>query len=331
MDTKEQIIGKVITFLSDQLSPDALNMIKNIMSACLNEYDLSPKKNLPTTEVVDNEKIIRHYFATKKMEGLSGYTLKTYNFHIQKFFDFSHLPVGDVTTNAVRYYLAELGVKGSPAFVDDARRVLNTFFEFCVDEEYILKNPVKRIKRVKIPKTMERPYSDVEVEMLRDACDNYRDRALIDFLFSTGCRREEITKIKISDIDFINRSVLIHGKGSKDRMVYFSAKCEKHMLEYINNRKYTSEYLFCSRRNNHGKLSNEGLNAIVKKIGEKAGVPNVHLHRFRKWFATYMANQGVPLQDLKEMMGHSKLDTTNNYYVYTNEERIKMNHRNHAA
>lgn len=331
MDIQEKIIGSVVTFLADQLPPEALNIVKNVISACLNEYDFVPRKNLPSTEVYDNQKIIRHYFATKKMEGLSEHTLKTYRFHIQKFFDFSNSPIHDVTTNTVRYYLSEMGVNGSPAFVDDARRILNTFFEFCVDEEYILKNPVKRIKRVKIPKTMERPYSDVEVEMLRDACDNYRDRALIDFLFSTGCRREEITKVKISDIDFINRSVLIHGKGSKDRMVYFSARCEKHMMEYINNRGYTSEYLFCSRRNNHGKLSNEGLNAIVKKIGEKAGVSNVHLHRFRKWFATYMANQGVPLQDLKEMMGHSKLDTTNNYYVYMNEERIKMNHRNHAA
>ena len=116
-------------------------------------------------------------------------------------------------------------------------------------------------------------------------------------------------------------------------MVYFSAKCELCIREYLNSRKVSenSDYLFCSDRKPYGQLTNGGLARIVKQIGERANVSNVHLHRFRKWFGTYMVNRGVPIQDLKEMMGHSKLDTTNNYYVYANMDRIKTNHKNNAA
>lgn len=331
MDNKEKVIGNVVTLLSNELSPKQLQLVNNVIFICTQDYDFVPVKELPSVEVSDSGKILRHYFATKKMEGLSEETLETYRYHLIKLFRFINIPIEEMGTNHIRYYLADLGTKCSLSYVDDARRVLNTFFDFCVDEEYIPRNPVSKIKHIKQPKTMERPYSDTEVEMLRDACADKRDVALIDFLFSTGCRREEIVKAKISDVDFRNRSVLIHGKGSKDRTVYFSARCEKHLREYIESRKGVSEYLFCGSKEPYGQLTNNGLAAIVKRIGARAGVSNVHLHRFRKWFGTYMANQGVPLQDIKEMMGHSKLDTTNNYYVYTNQERIRQNYINHAV
>ena len=127
-----------------------------------------------------------------------------------------------------------------------------------------------------------------------------------------------------------DRSVIIEGKGSKERQVYFSARCELHLREYLESRKCESEYLFCSDRSPYNQLSCGGLTCIVKRIGKRAKVENVHLHRFRRWFATYMANHGVALQDLKEMLGHSKLDTTN-IYVTANIERIKTLHKNNCV
>ena len=167
--------------------------------------------------------------------------------------------------------------------------------------------------------------------MLRDACVTPREKALVSFLFSTGARRDEVCKVKMQDINLYERSAIIHGKGGKDRKVYFSARCEKHLKEYIDSKKYFSEYLFSSTRKPYGQLGNEALASIIKKVGERSNVQNVHLHRFRHWFGTYMANRGVPLQDLKEMMGHSKIETTNKYYVFNNQERIKFNYKNNAA
>ena len=227
--------------------------------------------------------------------------------------------------------MASLSTHTSNSYIDHVRRVLNTFFEFCKDEEYITTNPVHKIKHIKQNKIMKTPYSDVEVEMLRDACVTPREKALVSFLFSTGVRRDEVCKVKMQDINLYERSAIIHGKGGKDRKVYFSARCEKHLKEYIDSKKYFSEYLFSSTRKPYGQLGNEALASIIKKVGERSNVQNVHLHRFRHWFGTYMANRGVLLQDLKEMMGHSKIETTNKYYVFNNQERIKFNYKNNAA
>ena len=186
MDLKEKIIGSVITMLSTKFNSTDLTFVQNVLAVCLHDYTVMQTKELPSNEVLNNDNIIRHYMATKKMEGLSIKTLKTYKHHIYKFFDFSHLFVQDVDTNSVRFYLASLETHASKSFTDDARRILNTFFSFCEDEGYITKNPVKKIKRIKQNKIMKAPYSDIEVEMIRDVCSTPREKALVSFLFSTG-------------------------------------------------------------------------------------------------------------------------------------------------
>lgn len=331
MDLKEKAMGNVMVMLSAKYGSDDLRFIQSVLVTCLQDFNFEQKRDLPSNDIIDNEKILRHYIATKKLEGLSEKSLKTYIYHLKKFSEFTKIDLITVDTNTVRYYLATLGIKSSKTYVDHVRRVLNVFYEFCKDEGYISVNPVKKIKHIKQDKTIKLPYIDTEVEMIRDACQEPRERALVSFLFSTGARRDEVCKVKMSDINFHDRSVILHGKGRKDRIVYFSARCEKHLLEYVNSKNFYSEYLFCSLKCPHGQLSNGALAQIVKKIGEKSGVGNVHLHRFRRWFGTYMANQGIPLQDLKEMMGHSKIETTNDYYVKSNMERIRFNYKSHAA
>ena len=334
MDLKERFIANAITVMSVKLNNENLADLRNVLTSLFDEYDLVPHKDLPTDEIVDNTNILKHFLAVKKIAGLSPNTLKLYLYHINKFLNYIQRNIYEINTNHVRKYLAQLGMNNrSNSYVDDARRILNSFFTFCENEEYVQKNPCKKIDRIKQHKEMELPYSDTEVELLREACVTPREKALVNFLFSTGCRRDEVRKIKLSEINLTDRSVLIHGKGDKSRMVYFSAKCELSIREYLDTRRISenSDYLFCSDRKPYGQLTNGGLARIVKQIGERANVNNVHLHRFRKWFGTYMVNRGVPIQDLKEMMGHSKLDTTNNYYVYANMDRIKTNHKNNAA
>lgn len=258
-------------------------------------------------------------------------TLETYKFHIMKFIEYINIDIVDVTTNTIRYYLAHVGTTCSNTYVDHIRRILNSFFTFCENEEYIQKNPCKRIDKIKINKEMEKPYSDTEVELIRNACITPREKALVNVLFSTGIRREELSKIKVQDIDFLERSIVIHGKGGKTRTVYFSARCELSIKRYLESKKQHSEYLFSSEKGKPTQLSRDSVARIVKIIGNRAGVSNVHLHRFRRWFGTDMANKNVPLQDIAEMMGHSKLETTKDYYIYANHERIKTNHKNNAA
>lgn len=331
MDLKEKFIGNTLTVMAMDLTSEQLQKLRNCLITQFQENDLIPHKELPSEEVIDNTYIVKHFLATKKMTGLSVNSLRVYTYHIMKFLNYCQYGIEDITTNHIRRYLAELGLNNTNTYVDDVRRVLNSFFTFCEDEEYITKNPCKKIDKIKQKKVIRRtPYTDMEVELLREACKTKRDLALIDFLLSTGCRRDEVRKVKLSDINLTDRTVIIEGKGSKQRLVAFSARCELHLREYLGSRKCDSEYLFCADRKPFGQLSCGGLACIVKRIGERAGVDNVHLHRFRRWFATYMADHGVALQDLKEMLGHSKLDTTN-IYVTANNQRIKTVHKNTCA
>ena len=334
MDNKERFIGDVVTIMSNDLTSEQLALVRNCITNLLAEYDLVEHRELPSTETITDEHILKYFLASKKISGCSEKTILQYKYHIMKFLDYVNKKIVEVTTNTIRLYLAYLSTKSNTnCYIDNVRRVLNSFFQFCENEEYIIKNPCKRIEKIKYYTETKQPYSDTEAELLRKACRTPREKALINILFSTGVRREELTKIKMSDLNLQDRSIKIHGKGGKIRTVYFSARCELAIEDYVNSKKFKSEYLFSSERQTSidHKLCGGALAKIVKTIGKNAGVQNVHCHKFRRWFGTYMANRGVPLQDLKEMMGHANVNVTNTHYTYANSERIKSNYKNNAA
>lgn len=330
-DLKEQVINLVTRTMADNLNVDQLDMLIYTMTHVLESYDLSEAKEQPSTEVCDFEKLINSFLTCKKIEGCLPNTLLQYKYVITRFIETVNMNIFKVTTNAIRYYLGILGIENQNSYVDSVRRTLNSFFQWMENEDLIAKNPCKRIKRIKIEKKMEMPYTDEEITKMQDACISAKETALIDLITGTGIRREEITKIKLDDIDFFNESIIIHGKGAKDRIVYFSSRCKVHLQYYLASRNYDSEYLFASDRKPHGKLTVNSLHGYVKNIGIRAGVSNVHLHRFRKWFATSMINKGVKIQDLKEIMGHESIETTNSYYIFSNIARIKTECKIHAA
>lgn len=323
MDLKERFIVNAIIMMSTKLDQETLCDLRNCLITLLEENNLVPLKELPSDEVIDNSYILKHFFATKKMTGLSEKSLKTYFYHINKFLSNCQKNIQDITTNQIRRYLGQMGISNSNSYVDDARRILNSFFTFCENEEYIMKNPCKRIEKIKQRKQVKTAYSDTEVELLREACKTQREIALIDFLLSTGCRRDEIRQIKITDINFQERTVLIHGKGSKDRTVCYSARCELHLKEYLRTRNCASEYLFCSEKKPFNQLTNAGLACIVKRIGARANVENVHLHRFRRTFATNLLKRGMPIEQVKTLLGHIKIETT---LIYCNIENDSVIH-----
>lgn len=323
MDLKERFIGNAIIMMSTKLDQETLCDLRNCLITLLEENDLVPHKELPSDEVIDNSYILKHFFATKKMTGLSEKSLKTYFYHINKFLSNCQKNIQDITTNQIRRYLGQMGISNSNSYVDDARRILNSFFTFCENEEYIMKNPCKRIEKIKQRKQVKTAYSDTEVELLREACKTQREIALIDFLLSTGCRRDEIRQIKITDINFQERTVLIHGKGNKDRTACYSAGCELHLKEYLKRRNCVSEYLFCSEKKPFNQLTNAGLACIVKRIGARANVENVHLHRFRRTFATNLLKRGMPIEQVKTLLGHIKIETT---LIYCNIENDSVIH-----
>ena len=331
MQIKESLVSNVLLSLSEYgFDKENLIKIQNVLYSTLDEYNIEPKKELPAYTNKDVE-IIKHFLLKKKISGCSDKTIKTYYTHIRMFFDYAHVSISSVDSITIYNYIAaKMKARDSTCYCNDTREILYLFFEFCKIEGYVKENPCDRIERIKYVRNMEDTFTDMDIVIIRNACKTKRETALIDLLISTGARRDEVRKIKISDVDFHDRSILIRGKGGKARKVYFSARCEYSLMEYINSPKRSDEYLFCSSKKPYRQLSEDGIGLIIRNIGRRTNVENVHTHRFRGYFATYMINKGVPIQDLKEMMGHSKLDTTSSYYVRANLERVKYQHKNNA-
>lgn len=321
MNKKDELINNIIVAMENQLSMEQLNFLTYQLSKELSNLNVSDISNLPSLDLCNNNEVIKRFIIFKKIEGLSENTLKAYLYTLTTTFTLIDKNIVDVDSNDIRLYLLECARKMQNVTVDNVRRNLNSFFSWCTTEDFIAKNPMDKIKKIKAEKKIKPPHTTVEVQKVKDACKTDRDIAYIDFLCSTGVRCEEITKVKLSDIDFESRSVLIHGKGAKQRYVYLDDVANLHIIKYLKDRALTSEYLFCNRTG--GMLSKEGASFIVRSLGRIAGVKNCQIHRFRKWFATTLFNRGCDLVYIQKLLGHAKLETTM-IYVQASTDRTKQ-------
>ena len=197
-------------------------------------------------------------------------------------------------------------------------------------DEVIEKNPMLRIKPIKYDDEIKEAFSDVEIDKLRTACISDKERALIEFLLSTGVRVTELCEMNVTDIDMRNLTVHVrHGKGGKERFTYTTAVAAEWLNRYLLNRQeLTSNYLFCNA--NHERIRSGGIRFILNRIAKRAGVSNVHPHRFRRTFATGLANRGMDTREIQKLLGHSNINTTLEY-ICTDTEGVKASYRKYIA
>lgn len=275
-----------------------------------------------------NRELIKIYLNSKIAEGKSISTIEQYLTTLESLFFKIIKPIDEINTQDIRNYL--LNYKNeriiSNNSLDNERRKLNAFFNFLEDENYILKSPMNKIKKIKGEKIIKKPFNEEEVEMLRDACVNIRELAIIDFLDSSGVRLSECVALDKENIDLENREGVVIGKGNKQRIIYFSSRCKVHLQNYLNKRNDNNKALFVVDNFPYSRLSKRGLEFLVKEIGNRAGVENCYPHRFRRTVATRLIYKGVPIEQVQRLLGHSKIETTL-IYAEVNQEEVKNNHR----
>lgn len=331
---KEQFLNEIKTKMVDFIDETQMDILIKTLSMELHDLELSKETYLPSVEVIDNYTLCNNYLASKRIEGASPNTLRAYKYSIRTMLNYLDCNIVDITTNHLRVLFARYGETVNLTTLDNMRRNLNAFFQWLENEEYISQNPCRKIKKVKYEHKIKTPLSTIEVEKIRDSCfqeESGRELAIVDLLLSTGVRCEEVTKIRIGDCDFENRTIKIHGKGAKQRIVYMTDRCRLHLLEHINNRKYESEYLFCNTTGSHNKLSTEGLSLIMRRIGKRAGVERCQVHRFRKYFATTLFIRGCDIIYVQQLLGHAKLDTTKKHYLDVSQSYIRNEFDKFAA
>lgn len=330
MDIRGIIVQNVISSLTEKAEEATINLIQDILIIELNKYEVQERCTAIVAHDNSNEGILKKFVATKRIEGIADSTLKRYVEINRALLTFLGKPVSDITTYDIRFYLSmrrQIG-KVSNRTLDGMRRCYSSFFSWLAAEGIINHNPCAALAQIKCKKTVKKPYSAIELEKIREACDKKRDLALIDFLYSTGCRVSEVSQLNISDIDFDNMQCTVLGKGNKERIVYLTEVTAMHLQKYIETRKDFSDALFIGKAGK--RLSKNGIEALLKRLGQKAKVENVHPHRYRRTLATNLLDRGMNIQDVATILGHADLKTTQ-IYCYISQVNVQNAYRKFAS
>ncbi len=268
------------------------------------------------------------FIATKRLEGRSEKTLALYRFNIEKMLEMSEKNVCVMDTDDIRGYLYGYQERNgvSKATVDNVRRNLSGFFKWLEDENYIFKSPLRRIHKIKLTIPVKETYADEDLEKLRDDCEELRNLAIIDLLYSTGIRVGELVNLDIEDINFEERECVVLGKGDKERIVYFDARTKLHLKKYLNARMDSNPALFVAIKRPHHRLHSGGVEIMLRKMGIKCEVGNVHPHKFRRTMATTAIDKGMTIEQVHRLLGHEKIDTTLQYAMIK-QSNVKMAHK----
>ena len=326
MNNNESFRDDLAARLASVLPPEQLRDALHAVDQTVTDYEIQ-KKETGLTLISGLPPVVDLYLASKAVENLSDGSVYQYRQKLINFFQKICKPIDEITSNDIRMYLYDYKRDNqvSDSTLDGTRRVLNCFFGWLVLNDYLVRNPVAKLPKIKHQQKERTPLTSYELEELRWSCDDIRQKAIVDFLFSTGCRVSECVDVQLSDIDWTNRSVIIrHGKGDKYRKVFFNAESELTLRRYLATREDSTPYLFVSKRSPHVQLGTRAMQLIIKDARIRSQITN-HCtpHTLRHTFATYGIHAGIPLEQLQALMGHAKPETT---LIYAKLDTTDLQH-----
>lgn len=325
---KKELIADIEQQMQKILDNGQLEQLHHVLMRCFQDYEITTRENV----YADETDYAELFLAAKKIEGRSEKSLGYYESTIDKMLISINKSVKHITTDDLRNYLADYQKEhnSSKVTIDNIRRILSSFFGWLEDEDYVVKSPVRRIHKVKTGKTVKETYSDEALELMRDSCTELRDLAMIDMLASTGMRVGEMVLLNQDDINFDERECIVFGKGDKERIVYFDARTKMHLKAYLDSRNDDNPALFVSLTSPHNRMKIGGIEVRLRKIGNELGIPKVHPHKFRRTLATMAIDKGMPIEQLQQLLGHQRIDTTLQYAM-VKQSNVKLAHRKYIG
>ena len=326
---KERLISQVQQQMLPYLNNEQLSKLRAAMEYCLHGLEIT-ETDQPQEQEQPNA--VAAFIAAKRIEGCSEKTLTYYRKTIEAMTAGIGKTPQQITTDDIRQYLTAYQVqrKSSKVTIDNIRRILATFYSWLEDEDYIVKSPVRRIHKVKTAKVIKDTYTDEALELMRDNCGTLRDLAIIDLLASSGMRVGEMVALNRDDINFNERECVVFGKGSKQRLVYFDARTKIHLYNYLDSRTDSDPALFVTLRAPFQRLQIGGVEMRLRQLGRRLSIPKVHPHKFRRTLATSAIDKGMPIEQVQQLLGHQKIDTTM-HYAMVKQQNVKLAHRKYIG
>lgn len=348
---KEHLITNICVKLSNKFNVEDVNYIKEILIVEMKDLEIEHKETGLTVTGNETSHVVTKFIACKKLAGLTERSLKAYLNELAMFFKVINKSYETITTDDVRVYLAMSRKNNNEISIDNKRRYLNSFFEWCFNEELVERNPIKKINKIKSKKQVKESFTDIEIEKMRSIL-NYekiyapkkyqketrlRNIAIFETLLSTGARVTELISIKKEQVDKGQDELVILGKGNKERPVYLNARAIIAIKNYLKERKDDNNYLFISHpithlSNQKEKVSNctqSCIECMIRKLGKRVNI-EAYPHKFRRTAATNAVRKGMPIEQVQKMLGHATLNTTQ-IYVNVSDTDVKISHEKYLS
>ena len=326
---KDNLIKDVLQEMLPYLNNVQCAKLQEILHNTFIRYEVAERQQ---QENNSKRNYLELFLVAKRIEGCSDKSLKYYKATIERMVNTICKSVKHIDTDDIRNYLIkyEEQNKSSKITIDNIRRILSSFFSWLEEEDYILKSPVRRIHKVRSGSNIKETYSDEVMELMRDNCSELRDLAIIDMLASTGVRVGEMVLLNRTDVNFNERECIVFGKGNKERIVYFDARTKIHLQNYFRSRNDDYLALFVSLTAPYKRLQIGGIETRLRKLGKQLGLIKVHPHKIRRTLATIAIEKGMPIEQLQQLLGHRKIDTTLQYAM-VKQNNVKISHRKYIG
>ena len=270
---------------------------------------------------------LRKFLACKAVEGCTQRTLGFYGGVLKRFMLKMPKPFDQITIDDILYYIAIRYMQDmlSKTSQDNELRVLKSFFGWANANNVTRGDPARGIKCIKTEKRVRKPFTPEEQELLRIACQgDIRLTAVLEVLLSTGCRVSEIVGMNRDDIN--DDEIVVFGKGQKERRVFLNARAKIALSLYLKSRDDDNPAMFVGAQRPNKRVSIHWMEDAVKELGQRAGVKEVHPHKFRRTAATTAIRRGMQIEQVQQMLGHESIATTL-IYAKIADDAVKQAHK----
>lgn len=310
MQDKTLFLRQLETALSTTLTASDMSRTLTAVADTLEHFDIAKLADSDG----EQDDLLQAYLAAMEIQGRSKNTMNRYVYIIKRMMAAVKVTTRHITVYHLRKYLMDEKARGvGDRTLEGYRQIFSSYFNWLQRESLIVQNPTANLGAIKCQKKLKQAYSDIDIEKLMLECDNLRDRAIIRFLMSTGCRISEMVQLNRDDIDFASLECTVLGKGNKERTVYLDSVAGMTIRQYLEGRRDNEPALFIGKGTE--RLHPGGVRLMLNNLSAKAGVENVHPHKFRRTLATNLIKHGMPIQEVAAILGHDKLDTTMQYVV----------------
>lgn len=325
--SRAQLLRELSTVVGHYISAENIDEVMANISERIGKFTIDLEET-PTGADSETEDFLKAFLSAKEVEGRSAKTIARYEYICRKALEKMGVPLRDVSVFHLRKYLADEKARGlSDCTLDGNRECLSSLFGWLHKEGLLKSDPTANLGAIKVQKKVRKPYSQTDIERLKEKCKTSRDKAIICLLMSTGCRIGEVCSLNKDAIDFTNKEITVLGKGNKERTVFLDDVTIMVLKRYFSERKDDMDALFIGRK--HERLTPGGVRNMLRNLADSAGVENAFPHRFRRTLATNLIDHGMEIQNVAQILGHERLDTTMKY-IYTSKGELKNQYRKYA-